>query len=102
MGIYDVPRRLIEAITGRPPAELFHNRKKAECCGAGSVMYATNPDAARKVALLRLGQARQSQTDLLVTACQNCKTVLEQVVDKQLTVMDLSEFVALHLEGNLS
>jgi Fe-S oxidoreductase len=100
MGVYDAPRNLIEAATGAPAAELFHNRALAECCGAGSVMHLTNPGTALEVAKVRLERVAEQKTETLVTACQNCKAILAQASSQNgnnLQVMDLSEFLALHL-----
>jgi Fe-S oxidoreductase len=73
MGVFDAPRKLIEAVTGSPPLELFHNREKAECCGAGSVMHVTDPALVRRIADKRIERMREIDSSVVVTACQNCK-----------------------------
>ncbi len=73
-GVFDAPRKLIEAATGSPPLELFHNREKAECCGAGSAMYVTDPSLSRRIADKRIERMREIDSSVVVTACQNCKT----------------------------
>jgi Fe-S oxidoreductase len=100
MGVYDAPRNLIKAATGTPPAELFHHKELAECCGAGSTMFLTNPDVALKVAGVRLERAAEKGTATLVTACQNCKEVFFRSNSQSRSVsriLDLSEFLALHI-----
>lgn len=94
---YDAPRRLIEAATGKAPYELFHNKGHAECCGAGSVMFLTDPDIAAKVAKKRLERVEETQAEVLVTACQNCKTNLVAAqgdAEKAVQVMDVAELIA--------
>jgi heterodisulfide reductase subunit D len=73
-GIYDAPRRLVEAATGSPPLELFHDREKAECCGAGSSMHVTDQALSRRIAEKRIERMREVDSSVVVTACQNCKT----------------------------
>ncbi len=96
MGIFDAPRRLIAAASGGEPLELFHGREMAECCGAGSVMSLTDPSVSYRVAANRLKSARDSGVDLLVTGCQNCKTVLTRASegDERPKVIDICELIA--------
>jgi Fe-S oxidoreductase len=98
MGVYDAPRDLIKAVSGRIPIELFHNKEQAECCGAGTAIFQVEPDVARKVASNRLERVREAGVETLVTACQNCKTNLRDANQREgLRVMDLVELVAQHL-----
>lgn len=96
LGEYDAPRRLLAALGGRPPAELFHGREKAECCGAGSVMFLTDPDICRKVARNRLNAAVEAGAEVLVTACQNCKSALDAANGPaaRIRVADICEVIA--------
>jgi len=97
-GEYDAPRNLITLALGVPPRELFHSKEKAECCGAGSSMFLTDPDIARKVALMRIRAVHDAGSAAVITACQNCKHAL---VDAQrgeasgVQVFDLAELVAM-------
>jgi glycolate oxidase len=97
LGEYEAPRRIIEAITGSKPIELFHSRQAAECCGAGSIMHLTDADVARKVAGNRMESVRETGSGLLVTCCQNCKRSLSEAGNGESTsveVLDLAEMVA--------
>jgi glycolate oxidase len=94
---YEKPRRLLEALTGAAPIELFHHRAAAECCGAGSVMFLTDPDISEKVAARRMDTDLVGTNRTLITACQNCKAVFSQVAgrdSKDHEVMDLIELIA--------
>ena len=96
MGIYDVPRDLIKAVTGCPPLELFHSKSEAECCGAGSVMHLTDPAVTMKMAQKRLESALEEKAKILVTACPNCKSVLVRAGKKMkcdIKILDIAEFV---------
>jgi Fe-S oxidoreductase len=96
LGEYEAPRRVLAAIGGRPPLELFHDREKAECCGAGSAMFLTDPDIALRVARNRLSSALETEAGMLVTACQNCKNVLGRAGDgaSRIRVADICEVAA--------
>jgi Fe-S oxidoreductase len=97
LGEYEAPRRLIEAATGTAPVEMFHARAAAECCGAGSIMFLTDPGVADKVAARRLGALRETGCTTLVTACQNCKgllTLAGGAGSNGLEVLDLVEMLS--------
>jgi Fe-S oxidoreductase len=97
---YDAPRRLIETVTGKAPLELFHNKEHAECCGAGSVMFLTEPKVAVKVTQKRLERVHETQAEVIITACQNCKTNFikaKNPSDDHIQVMDVTELIASRL-----
>jgi Fe-S oxidoreductase len=97
-GEYDAPRQLISMILGAPPRELFHSREKAECCGAGSSMFLTDPHITRKVARVRIQAMRQAGSDVVITACQNCKfafTDAQRGEASAVRVFDVAELAAM-------
>jgi heterodisulfide reductase subunit D len=94
---FDAPRHLIEAATGLEPIEVFHGKQEAECCGAGATMFLMDPDIAHKVAVQRMLAVTETGCSVLVTACQNCKTMLSRVnrdIPNCPEVLDISELVA--------
>ncbi|MCL5987053.1 MAG: (Fe-S)-binding protein [Actinobacteria bacterium] len=104
MGIYEAPRELINAITGRSPIELFHNRGDAECCGSGSVMYLTHPDISTKVAQKRIENALEENAKIVVTACPNCKNIFTRAscgMDGDIRVIDIVELMALRVRDTI-
>jgi len=97
---YDAPRRLIETVSGKVPLELFHTKELAECCGAGSVMFLTDPDIAVKVAQKRLERVHETEAELIITACQNCKTSFMNTKNQgkdHIQVMDVTELIVSRL-----
>jgi len=101
MGIYDAPREIIKSVTGSYPIELFHNKREAECCGAGSVMNLTHPDLAGKVAKKRLESVLEEGCKILITGCPNCKNIFKNVIieyNYDLDVLDIIELVALQVD----
>jgi len=98
LGVYEPPRKIIEKMTNSPPIELFHNREKAECCGAGTTMFLTDPEVSGKVARRRINSAREEKAKAIVTACQNCKTVLANIDQNEIKILDIAELVSLQLQ----
>ncbi len=97
LGVYEAPRALIEAITGARPVELFHWGAAAECCGAGSVMFLSDPQISLKVARRRLAGAVEEGVKTLVTGCPNCKEMLSRAaldMNTEIAVMDAVELTA--------
>jgi glycolate oxidase len=97
LGVFDAPRALIGAIGGDRPIELFHSGAAAECCGAGSVMFLSDPEVSLKVARRRLAGAVEEGVDTLVTACPNCKEMLGRAaagMDAKIAVIDVAEMTA--------
>ena len=97
-GEYDAPRELIELAVGTRPLELFHSREKAECCGAGSSMFLTDPSLTLRVARKRLERLHEIDSGTVITACQNCKSALAgalQGEDSGIRVFDVVELIAM-------
>ena len=82
-------------LTGNDPVELFHDRRQAECCGAGSVMFLSDPDISLKMAERRLSGARDEGIRTLVTACPNCRTVFERAAEQSGIDIKLVDIVEL-------
>jgi len=102
--IFDSPRAFIEQVTGQSPLEIFHNREKAECCGAGSIQFFIDPNLSQKVATMRMNRVIDEQSKTLVTACQNCKTVFQRVVQDKpfpVRVMDIVELADIASGGKI-
>lgn len=96
-GVLEEPRRVIRMLTGKDPVELFHDRRQAECCGAGSVMFLSDPDISLKMAERRLSGARDEGIRTLVTACPNCRTVFERAAEKYGIDIGLVDIVELFM-----
>ncbi|HOD07863.1 MAG TPA: (Fe-S)-binding protein [Myxococcota bacterium] len=90
---YDMPRKLIEHVVGRPAIELRRHHADSMCCGAGGAWAATNPagaaESGRQVALM----ARDAGAEMLVMSGCNCVGNVANRIDG-LTVVDLVSFVA--------
>ncbi len=73
LGIYDEPRKVIQALPGIELVEMKRNRQWAWCCGSGAsgdILFAF-PGYAHWVANERLKEASEN-ANVLVTACAQC------------------------------
>ena len=75
-GIYDAPRRVLEAIPGLTFVEMKDNREQALCCGGGGDVEMADAEVSKAVGRTRMLQAQETGADLIITACQQCKRTL--------------------------
>ncbi len=97
-GVYDEPRKLLQAIPGVELVEMRENREQAVCCGGGGgrMWMETKPE--ERFSNRRVQQAMETRADLLVTACPHCITCLEDSLKvlgiSGIRVADVAELVA--------
>jgi Fe-S oxidoreductase len=80
-GMYQQPRELIEAVA-TDFREMTPNRDLNWCCGGGGGLIAAAEDmfeTRMQGGLPKVEQIRQTQAAWVVTACENCKTQLEDL-----------------------
>jgi len=95
-GLYDAPRRILEAIPGIELIEMPRNREKAWCCGAGAGVKTTYPDFAAWIGEQRVEEAKATGAEALVTACPFCEGNLSDVVqatEAGLEVFDVTDLL---------
>lgn len=71
LGIYDPPRRLLEAVPGVELVEMARNRHAATCCAGGT--WSNCDRFAKKIQVDRLREARAAGAEVLATACPKCQ-----------------------------
>lgn len=92
-GIYDEPRRVIEAIgTLLEPRQ---TREHALCCGSSVANLAISDEQQVKLARNMASELEATGAGVIVTACPLCKKAVGRGTEKE--VKDLSEIVAGHL-----
>lgn len=89
-GIYAAPRAVIER-TGGELRELPRHGAKSYCCGGGSAGFVREQKVARRVDQERKAEIAASGVKVLVTACPECKMMLNSAVEE---TKDLAEWVA--------
>ena len=97
-GVFDAPRALIEAATGRAPQEFGRNRENSFCCGAGGGRMWMEEFIGDRVNHARVDEALLGTPDTVCVACPYCMTMMEDgLKDRgagQLRVRDVAEVVA--------
>jgi Fe-S oxidoreductase len=104
-GVYEPPRRLIEA-TGATLAEMPRNRSEAVCCGGGGGGVWRDFDEERPPSVERLREASEDtpgDVDTFVVACPQCTTMYEDGRKtggyEALEVIDVAELLLEASEG---
>jgi len=96
LGIYDPPRRTLEAIPGIELVEMERIKDQAWCCGGGGGARTAFMDFAQKTALKRLQEAKKTGAQAVVTACPFCEQNLGDALSKMddgLELYDLTDLL---------
>jgi len=97
-GLYDAPRRVLEALPGLKTVEMERSRNRSFCCGGGSLYLFYEGDCEKRMGELRLDMAENAGADTVVTACPFCLINLEDAIkttgrEGKMEVIDLAELV---------
>jgi heterodisulfide reductase subunit D len=92
-GVYDAPRKILEAIPGVELVEMPRNRANAFCCGAGAGVRTAFPEFASWVASERVREAKSTGASMLVTACPFCEQNLGEATGPEMRLVDILELV---------
>ncbi len=96
-GVFEEPRRILEAIPEVELVEMEWNSKFSKCCGAGGGFKGGRPDDAIAVAARRIKEAESTGASLLVTACPFCLRNLSdgaKSIDSDIEVRTIESLVA--------
>lgn len=93
-GVYDEPRRVIQAIPGVKFEEMEHNRQEGHCCGSVLTLI-KEPEVAAGIGEIRMKEAGDIQADSLLALCPCCEVQFRVTRDKKkmdLEIHDLAAF----------
>ena len=79
-GVYESPRKILNAIPGLELAEMAKNRNQSECCGGGGGGNWLDIPAGERIAERRVAQAADTGADILLVACPFCLAMFEDAV----------------------
>jgi Fe-S oxidoreductase len=101
-GMYDIPRRIIDAIPGILRVEMVKCRDRSFCCGGGGLMLYYEPIEEKRMGQLRVEMANEAGATVIVTACPFCMINIEDAIktsglEGKMEVIDLVQLVAQHL-----
>ncbi len=97
--IYDAPRQVVTAATGKAPTEMERNRDKAFCCGAGGGRMWMEEKEGTLINVARVEEALEKKAETVCVCCPYCMTMFDDgLKDKEaadkVRVLDLAEIVA--------
>ena len=89
-GIFEQPRLVIRS-AGISLKEMHHNKKYSYCCGGGAAGFTIEHKGERRVDQERKAQVTATGVSTLITACPECKLMLNGAVEN---TYDISELLA--------
>ena len=97
-GIYEAPRRVLQAIPSAQLVELEQSRERSFCCGGGGGQMWIEMNAGKRINYLRFEQAEGLGPDVVATGCPYCKTMLDVAatyrgMSNTVKVRDIAEIV---------
>ncbi|MGN1363133.1 MAG: (Fe-S)-binding protein [Methanobrevibacter sp.] len=90
--VFDEPRYVIKKYANL--VEMENNRENSLCCGSGGGVKSAFPEISNDIAENRIQQAKDTDSNVLISSCPFCKLNLDSNSDDDMKVLDLSEFVA--------
>ncbi len=93
LGIYEAPRRAVDAVPGVKRVEMTRTKARSFCCGNGGfVRYGYEPMAIENEGT-RLEEAIATGADLLVSACPACQIAFLDAKRRGKTAIDVLDVV---------
>lgn len=95
-GVYEAPRKLIEAIPHASLVEMEYNRERAHCCGSVLTLI-KDPPIAAEVGNTRLEEAIDAGAEKVLALCPCCQFQFRVTRDKKglpVQIVDLARFAA--------
>jgi heterodisulfide reductase subunit D len=102
-GIYDAPRKILEALDAEL-VEMKRCKSKGLCCGAGGAqMFKEEEKGTTRINFERTHEAIETSAAFIASACPFCNTMLTDGVkheekEDQVKVLDIAEMIAIELE----
>ena len=96
-GIYEPPRKLLNAIPGVELKEMEHNRENALCCGSVLSLLESPDGAAVNIGRIRLQEAVETGAEALIAACPCCEVQFRVAASKtgiDIPIVDLANITA--------
>lgn len=99
LGIYDEPRRLVEAAISVPLVEMERSRRNSWCCGSGAGVKSAYSELAAAIGEDRIAMAKAEGADTVITACPWCVQNLRECQGEgpRVEVLDLVDLLDMSL-----
>jgi len=94
-GIYEAPRRVLQAIPGLELSEMERNREFSFCCGSGGGAKTAFPELALSTAIERVREAECTGAEILATACPWCEANLADGIAAAKSTLQVASLIQL-------
>ena len=97
LGIYDAPRRVVDAVPGARRLEMRRTRARSFCCGNGGFVRLGYEPMAVENETARLEESMATGADLLLSACPACQIAFLDAKRRSkaaIEVLDIVEWLA--------
>jgi dimethylglycine catabolism B len=91
LGLYEEPRRLLERVSGAPPAELETSRALGRCSGGGGILPVSMPEIASRAAGFLAQEHERLGGGTLVTSCASSLSQLRRAGTPAVDLITLLE-----------
>jgi len=95
-GIYDAPRKVLQAIPGVTFVEMASRRETALCCGGGGNLETFDAELGAEVAAKRVAEAQAVGAQVIASACPQCERTLTKSTRAnkvRIRVMDIAQLL---------
>jgi Fe-S oxidoreductase len=95
-GIFDAPRKVLQAIPGVEFVEMDSRRETSMCCGGGGNLETFDADLGAEVAAKRVQEAQTVKAQVIASACPQCERTLTKSTRAnkiRIRVMDVAQLV---------
>jgi len=104
-GVYEAPRKVLEAIPGLQVKEMGRCRERGFCCGAGGGLMWLEEKIGKRVSWERTEEALALQPQVLASACPFCLIMFEDALkvkeaSDRAKSLDVAEVLAQSIEGS--
>lgn len=95
-GIFDAPRKVLNALANAQLIEMERSREKSFCCGGGGGQMWLDLRIGERVENVRFKDVEKTGAKVVATACPYCKIMMQAAVDSkgvsgQIQVKDIAE-----------
>ncbi len=103
-GLYEPPRKVLDAIPGLKRIDMSRCRDRSFCCGGGGLMLFYEPEKEeQRMGVIRVQMAKEAGADVIVTACPFCLVNIEDAIkvaglEKEMEAIDLVELASRQLK----
>lgn len=94
-GVYEAPRKVLEAVPGLSLVELENNRDRSICCGGGGNVEMVAAPLSESIARRKIEEIQATGASTVVTACQQCVRTMQTYLRRHKTALEVLDIAQL-------